>query len=246
MFYTKNTQITILKLTEEPKPSETITDSSLKVVLPPFTEFIITEVLDHRDKHLRILAEAVPSEAVPTPLIPNQPFWIFYDHFDLSDIPPDIFGNVPDNKLSVLFPDDVGCLPFLNEYMTEYGIVERGAVWCFLATVAHETGGLQWLKELGSHKQYCGRGIIQLTGKSNYQAFELQTGIPVLSKPELLEQPEVGVHSGCWFWKVNKLNELSQKYSLAVFEKVTKVVTGGKPQWKERLAWLEKVKSVVL
>jgi putative chitinase len=238
MYYTKNTQLTFLKLGNDPLTKE----DSKKILLQPFTEFIINEILEHRGKYLQVIANSEHNDgSIPE----NQPFWIKYSQFDLSDIPSEIFCVIPENKLVTLFPKDCGCIPFLNKYMSEYEIVDRSSIWCFLASVAQETGGLRLTKQLGKNlPKYCGRGIIlQLTGEGNYQAFENDTGLSVVEQPELLEQPEFAVMSGCWFWHKHNLNNITKTYSIDNFEKATKVLTGGRPQWSERITWIAKIKN---
>jgi putative chitinase len=57
--------------------------------------------------------------------------------------------------------------------------------------------------------KYRGRGLIQVTGFSNYSAFKKDTGIDVISNPNYLATIEGAVHSACWFWHKNKLNALA-------------------------------------
>jgi putative chitinase len=52
----------------------------------------------------------------------------------------------------------------------------------------------------GDGWRYRGRGLIQVTGRANYLAFEKHTGIPALSQPDLLSQPRYAVWSACLFW----------------------------------------------
>ncbi len=56
---------------------------------------------------------------------------------------------------------------------------------------------------------YRGRGIIQITGKENYQAFADSIGADVEQIPEYLESFEGAVHSACWFWEKSNLNKYS-------------------------------------
>lgn len=51
---------------------------------------------------------------------------------------------------------------------------------------------------------YRGRGLFQLTGKANYEAFKKASGIDVVSHPELVsEDPNVMAESAVWFLKNN-------------------------------------------
>ena len=58
----------------------------------------------------------------------------------------------------------------------------------------------------GDGYRYCGRGLIQLTGKQNYQNFADSIEIAVEDVPEYLATFEGAVQSACWFWEANNLN----------------------------------------
>lgn len=58
----------------------------------------------------------------------------------------------------------------------------------------------------GDGFRYCGRGLIQLTGKHNYTAFADSIDTPVAEIPEFLSTFEGAVQSACWFWETNNLN----------------------------------------
>jgi putative chitinase len=58
----------------------------------------------------------------------------------------------------------------------------------------------------GDGFRYCGRGLIQLTGKHNYTAFAESIETPVEEIPEFLGTFEGAVQSACWFWETNNLN----------------------------------------
>lgn len=78
----------------------------------------------------------------------------------------------------------------------------------------------------GEGYKFRGRGLIQLTGKSNYQRcsmamFEDDT---LLQQPDVLTQPYYAIHSACWFWTANKLNELADAQDLRM---MTKKINGG-------------------
>lgn len=75
----------------------------------------------------------------------------------------------------------------------------------------------------GDGYKYCGRGLIQLTGKDNYSAFSKFVDIPdIMDNPEMVEGPELAVLSAGWFWHKSKLNEKA-----ADVKAVTRVVNGG-------------------
>jgi len=76
----------------------------------------------------------------------------------------------------------------------------------------------------GDGWKYCGRGLIQLTGKSNYQAFadSIQTDISEI--PAFLQTFEGAIQSACWFWENNNLNRCADAGDI---EKMTKIINGG-------------------
>lgn len=60
--------------------------------------------------------------------------------------------------------------------------------------------------ETGDGYRYRGRGLIQLTGKSNYMKFAGSIGIAPEESADYLETFDGAVHSACWFWQANNLN----------------------------------------
>ncbi len=85
----------------------------------------------------------------------------------------------------------------------------------------------------GDGWKYRGRGLIQLTGKSNYRKCGEAMGLDLVPHPELLEQPESAAMSAAWFWSANGLNELADA---GQFEKITKRLNGGLTGQADRVA----------
>jgi putative chitinase len=79
----------------------------------------------------------------------------------------------------------------------------------------------------GEGFKFRGRGYIQLTGKSNYAAFDLAVADDILSNPDLVSTKHA-LASAAWFWKKNGLNLIADTGSSAeVVTKITKRVNGG-------------------
>jgi putative chitinase len=76
----------------------------------------------------------------------------------------------------------------------------------------------------GDGYRYCGRGLIQLTGKSNYQAFANSIETPIEDVPEYLATFEGAVQSACWFWESNNLNQFADAGDILT---MTKRINGG-------------------
>ena len=78
--------------------------------------------------------------------------------------------------------------------------------------------------ESGDGYRYCGRGLLQLTGKDNYSKFADYAGIAVEDAPGYIETPRGAVHSACWFWYVNDCNTYADASDI---EGLTKRINGG-------------------
>jgi len=76
----------------------------------------------------------------------------------------------------------------------------------------------------GDGYKYCGRGLIQLTGKNNYQNFADSIETPVEDLPEYLATFEGAVQSACWFWESNNLNQFADNGDILT---MTKRINGG-------------------
>jgi putative chitinase len=76
----------------------------------------------------------------------------------------------------------------------------------------------------GDGFRYCGRGLIQLTGKHNYQNFADSIETPVEEIPEYLATFEGAVQSACWFWEANNLNQWADAGDILT---LTKRINGG-------------------
>ena len=148
----------------------------------------------------------------------------------------------------------------LNAAMKEFDISENGIrEAAFLAQIAHESGELRYVEELatgeayegrddlgnlytGDGIKYKGRGLIQLTGRANYEACGEALGLDLIACPELLEEPENACRSAAWFWQTHGLNELADKHD---FLRITKRINGGTNGWHERWKYYQKALQVI-
>ncbi|WP_409289497.1 glycoside hydrolase family 19 protein [Pseudomonas sp. KCJK8927] len=142
-------------------------------------------------------------------------------------------------------------VPGLNATMGKYAIVTRLRMAAFIAQIGHESGQFQFVRELGSDaylakydtgrlaqrlgntseadgdgQLYRGRGLIQVTGRANYEACSeaLFGDSRLLNTPELLEQPVYASLSAGWFWHREGLNSLADKGDILA---ITKRINGG-------------------
>lgn len=144
-------------------------------------------------------------------------------------------------------------LPFIEDAMHEFDINTPDRQAAFLAQVGHESGGLHWLVELwgptdsqrryetrydignvcpGDGFKFRGRGLIQLTGRANYEKAGKALGMDLVACPEMLGEPALAARSAAWFWTSHGCNELADAGD---FEKITRRINGGLNGYAERL-----------
>lgn len=145
-------------------------------------------------------------------------------------------------------------LPIIERAAPDFNINTPAQMAAFLAQVGHESGGLHWLTELwgptpaqeryegrtdlgntqtGDGFKYRGRGLIQITGRANYQRCSDALATDFIGDPDQLAQPEYAVRSAMWFWQAHGLNTLADAGD---FERITKIINGGLNGEDERLA----------
>ncbi|WP_332762482.1 glycoside hydrolase family 19 protein [Pseudomonas koreensis] len=157
----------------------------------------------------------------------------------------------------------------LNNAMARRLIDTPRRIAAFLAQVGHESGQLRYVRELGNNQylskydtgtlalrlgntpeadgdgqKYLGRGLIQITGRSNYRQCSL--GLfgdeRLLSLPELLEQPQWAAESAAWFWEQKGLNELADRDQ---FNIITRRINGGLNGLQDRLEIWARARAVL-
>lgn len=76
----------------------------------------------------------------------------------------------------------------------------------------------------GDGFKFRGRGAIQLTGKENYTKFAASIGKSLDEAVAYTETLAGAIESACWFWSVNKLNDIADKTDIVT---LTKRINGG-------------------
>ena len=76
----------------------------------------------------------------------------------------------------------------------------------------------------GDGWNFCGRGLLQVTGRVNYQAFADSVQMNIADVPAFLQTFEGAVQSACWFWENNNLNSYADSGD---FVTMTKKINGG-------------------
>jgi len=85
--------------------------------------------------------------------------------------------------------------------------------------------------------KFLGRGLIQLTGKENYERCGTSINVDLVNNPDLLLDPKYAALSAGWFWHRKGLNELADANDL---ETMTKRINGGLKGFDDRKAKIAK------
>ena len=157
----------------------------------------------------------------------------FFDHFfgnELQCVRRDgslVQIDVPDTKLNrdalgqVLF---VYLAPFKKYFPTlaSAQAYARNPAKIANKVYANRMGNVS--EASGDGYKFCGRGLIQLTGRNNYTKFANAIGKTLDQTVAYLETPEGAVASAGWFWDVNKLSIYADKGD---FVGLTRRINGG-------------------
>lgn len=151
----------------------------------------------------------------------------------------------------------------------------------FVAQTAHESMGYQTLRELGRDSyferyegrndlgnthpgdgpRFRGRGILQITGRSNYERLAREEMIQeIMVDPTLLENPNLATISCCWYWEKFDLNRFADRCILnrfadhridanklkdEQFKSLTKAINGGYNGLEKRRVMLSRVEDAI-
>lgn len=96
--------------------------------------------------------------------------------------------------------------------------------------------------QAGDGSRYRGRGLIQITGRTNYIACGKALGLDLLNQPALLEQTVNACRSAGWFWQSRGLNALADAGDQVA---VTRRINGGTNGLAERLAYFKLAQKVL-
>lgn len=88
----------------------------------------------------------------------------------------------------------------------------------------------------GDGWKYRGRGLIQLSGKSNYEAFGTSAGIDAVGDPDQVASATYAARSAGWYWQEHGLNALADKNTLKDFREITQTINGGQTGAADREA----------
>lgn len=165
---------------------------------------------------------------------------------------------IDENQLSAIMPLARGYIPIyldpLNAAMEEFEINTPKREAAFIAQLSHESGQFRYVREIasgaayegrvdlgnihpGDGVRYKGRGLIQITGRTNYSRCSLALcgdEETLIDEPELLETPDYATRSAAWFWSSHGCNEMADEGD---FKRITQRINGGLNGWNDRVAY---------
>lgn len=154
-------------------------------------------------------------------------------------------------------------LPFVEAAMAEFEINMFARQAAFLAQIGHESESLRYTREIwgptpvqaryegrvdldnteaGDGARFRGRGLIQITGRTNYAQVGRALGVDLVAEPERLQEPDLAARSAGWFWHKHGLNELADAGD---FIAITHRINGGENGLADRMLLWEAAKEVL-
>ena len=153
----------------------------------------------------------------------------------------------------------------LAKTLQEFEINTRLRIAHFLAQTCHESAGFRTTEEFASGRayehrldlgnvnvgdgpRYKGRGLLQLTGRSNYTLLGKQLldqgliAVSLKDAPELAAEPVLSLRIACEFWKSKNINAACDGDDVL---RVTKIVNGGTNGLDDRRALTSKAKTAL-
>lgn len=175
------------------------------------------------------------------------------------------------DKLKALFPgareDVLAVIADSRDLFEHYKVNTDARMRMFLAQMSHESNKFKSLKEKryrnttfeekyghnsrvgrvlgntqpGDGEKYFGRGIIQLTGRWNYEYYGGLAGVDLINNPDAACEPEVALKVSLAYWDKKRLNEAADKEDVKL---ATKRINGGYNGLKDRESRYERLRNV--
>jgi putative chitinase len=173
----------------------------------------------------------------------------------LRRIAPKFSGSRADRQAEII--DGIGSV--MQAVLADYAITDPLRIAHFLAQICHESAGLRTTEEFadgsayegradlgnvepGDGRRFKGRGLLQLTGRSNYKIYGDALGIDLIENPEQAANPLTSLKIACLYWKRRDINPLCDADNL---QAVTRRVNGGLNGLDSRAEFLAKAKAAL-
>lgn len=150
-------------------------------------------------------------------------------------------------------------LDAINQTLEEFNINTPKRVAAFLAQIIHESGSFRYSEEIATGKAYegrkdlgnikpgdgqrfKGRGLIQITGRNNYEAFSKFSNVDFVNFPVKITQAMHSARAAGWFWETRGLNQLAD---IEDFKKITQKINGGLNGYPDRIKHWQRCKAIL-
>ena len=136
-------------------------------------------------------------------------------------------------SLMRVWPRRFPTMEIANQYAHNQEMIANRA-YCDRMGNGPESSGDGW--------KYCGRGLIQLTGHDNYQAFADSVEMDIADVPAYLQTFEGAIQSACWFWESNNLNQFADSWDIKT---MSIRINGGTNGLDERIHHCNEIKQLL-
>ena len=195
------------------------------------------------------MSDCILTQAQLAQLIPGNPYVAEW-HEALAQLLPDYDINTPQRVAAFIAQcaHESGGFRAIKENLNYRAVTLRKVFPKYFPTdeLANQYAGKQEMianrvyggrmgngdESTGDGFRYCGRGLIQLTGKQNYQAFADSLQMAVEDVPAYLATFEGAAQSACWFWESNNLNQYADSGDILT---MTKRINGGTIGLEDRI-----------
>lgn len=161
----------------------------------------------------------------------------------LRAVAPRFITNKARGKAQDRIIDAVG--PIMTTTLREYAINTDLRAAHFAAQICHESFGFTQTEESASGAAYegredlgntekgdgilfKGRGLIQLTGRANYESYGKALDLDLIKEPTLAADPVTSLKIACEFWTRNKLNDHADADDVLAISKIINTGHNGK------------------
>lgn len=174
----------------------------------------------------------------------------------IHEIAPHVGGKKGDKQETII--DALG--EVCSATLDKYAINNRLRIAHFLAQCCHESDGFCTTVEYASGSEYegrrdlgnvnpgdgvrfKGRGILQITGRANYQTYGDAIQVDLVDAPPKAADPTTSLLTACEYWKRHNLNAAADNDDLVT---ITRRINGGVNGINSRRAYLIKAKQALV
>jgi putative chitinase len=182
---------------------------------------------------------------------------IVVDKETIEAVMPRVSGKKGENQRRIV----EALAPVIQSTFAHYQIDSRLRVAHFLAQVAHESDGFCTCEEYASGRAYegrkdlgntrpgdgvrfKGRGLIQLTGRANYEKYGKRIDVDLIADPERAAEPATSLVLACEYWTATRggLNQYADRDDILT---ITRAINGGTNGLDDRRKYLARAKQAL-